>query len=86
MKLKFDVWRSWLHVSTKFRNVEKSLADNFKNPKRAKISAKIPKIRFLQKTELMVNSVQRATYVPDLEDLFWFMRQWVQKWVRPTFD
>ena len=50
-----------------------------KNPKRTKIIAKILKIIFWQKTELMSNSIQQATCVPNLKNLSWFMRPWLQK-------
>ena len=49
------------------------------NPKRAKIITKIPKIRLLQKTELMSRSIQRAIYVQNLKNLPWFIRPRLQK-------
>ena len=41
--------------------------------------AKIPKIRFLQKMELMSRSIQRAIYVPNLRNLPRFIRLRLQK-------
>ena len=53
MKLELELWCRLLNVYIMFeiniwKHVEKSL-ENWKNPKRAKIIAKIPKIRFWKK-------------------------------------
>ena len=53
MKLELDVWHYVLDVYIKFqidisKHVEKS-PETSKNPRRTKIIAKIPKMRFLQK-------------------------------------
>ena len=81
MKLELDVQHRLLHVYAKFqtdisKHVEKSPE---KNPKRTKIIAKILKIIFSQKTELMSRGIQQATCVPNLKNLSWFMRPWLQK-------
>ena len=57
MKLELDMWHHQLNVYTKFqtdisKHVQK-VPKSSKNPKRAKIIAKIPKIKFSQKTGLM---------------------------------
>ena len=54
MKLELDVWHYLLNVYTMFQNdiskhVKKKTRKTSQNPKRAKIIAKIPKIRFLKK-------------------------------------
>ena len=81
MKLELDLWHCLLDVYTKFRiDILKHVEKSPKNPKRVKIIAKIPKIRFFgTKTELMPRSIQRATNVPNLKDLSWFMRPLLQK-------
>ena len=82
MKLELDLWHYLLDVSTKFHidisnHVEKAQKSS-KNPKCAKIIAKIPKIRMLKKIEFMSKSIQRATYVLNLKNLSWFMGPWLQ--------
>ena len=68
------------------QNMYKKARKTSKNPKRAKIIAKILKIIFLQKTELMSRNIQQATCVSNLKNLSWFMRPWLQKKrVWPTF-
>ena len=58
-----------------------------KNPKRAKIIAKISKMNILKKQkQTYVDCIQRATYVPNLKDVSWFMRPWLQKNVSPIFS
>ena len=54
MKLELDVWHYLLNVYTMFQNeyhktCRKKTRKTSQNPKRAKIIAKIPKIRFLKK-------------------------------------
>ena len=82
MKLELDVWHYLLNVYTMFQNdlsVEKKARKTSQNPKRAKIIAKIQKIGFLKKTELMSKSIQRAIYIPNLKNLPWFIRPRLQK-------
>ena len=68
------------HVSKWYlKTYRKNPRKTSQNPKRAKIIAKIPKIRFLKKTELMSRSIQRAIYVPNLKNLPWFIRPRLQK-------
>ena len=43
-----------------------------KNPKRAKIIAKIPKIWLLQEMEIMSTGIQRAIFVLNLKNLSWW--------------
>ena len=84
MKLEVDLWHHLLNICTKFRidiskHVEKT-RKTWKNPEHAKTIAKIPKIRFLKKKpELMSRSIQWVNYVPNLKDISWFMRPWLQK-------
>ena len=82
MKLELDMWRQLLDLYTKFKlsiskDAEK-IPKYLKNSKRTKIIAKVPKTRFLRKTELVSISIQRATHVANLKDLSWFMRPWLQ--------
>ena len=65
--------------------MKKTARKTSKNPKRAKIIAKIPKIVFSQKTDLMSRSIQQATYVLNLKNLSWFLRPWLQKMVFTYF-
>ena len=68
------------HVSKWYlKTCRKKARKTSQNPKRAKIIAKIPKIWFLQKTELMSRSMRRAIYVPNLRNLPWFIRPRLQK-------
>ena len=68
------------HVSKWYlKTCRKKARKTSQNPKRAKIIAKIPKIRFLQKTELMSRSIRRAIYVPNLRNIPWFIRLRLQK-------
>ena len=57
--------------------MEKS-PETSKNPKRAKIIAKIPKKYFHKQNGTYVDSIQQATCVPNLKKLSWFMRPWLQ--------
>ena len=67
-------------VSNRYlKTCRKKARKTLKNPKCAKIIAKILKIIFLQKTELMSRSIQQSTYVPNFKNLSWFMRPWLQK-------
>ena len=43
------------------------------------IIAKIPKIWFWHKTQILSSCVLRATYVLNVNDLSWFMRPWLKK-------
>ena len=61
------------------KTCRKKARKTLKNPKRTKIIAKILKIIFSQKTELMSRGIQQATCVPNLKNLSWFMRPWLQK-------
>ena len=84
MKLELDVWHYLLYVYTMFENdisktCRKKAWKTSQNPKCAKKIAKIPKIRFLQKTELMSRSIWRAIYVQNLRNLPWFIRLRLQK-------
>ena len=62
MKLELDVWHYLLNVYTMFQNdiskrVEKKPRKTSQNPKRAKIIAKIPEIRFLKKKRNLCREV-----------------------------
>ena len=68
------------HVSNwYFKTCRKKARKTLQNPKRAKIIAKVLKIRFLQKTELMSRSIKWAIYIPNLKNLPWFIRPRLQK-------
>ena len=84
MQLDLDMWHHILNVYSEFqidisRHVEKKPGKLLKI-QNAKIIAKIHKLRFLQKKKkLMSRSIQRYTYVPQLKNLSWLMRTWLQK-------
>ena len=83
MKLELDVWHYLINVYTMFQiDISKHIEKAWKtsqNPKRAKIIAKIPKIRLMQKNELMSISIEQAICVPNLKNLPWFIRPRLQK-------
>ena len=80
MKLELYVWHHLLDGYTKFQiDISKHVEKSPENPIHAKIIAKVSKIWFLRKTEFMPGSIQRATHVPTLKNLSWFMRPWLQK-------
>ena len=72
---------AWIYQVSNWylKTCRKKARKTSKNPKRTKIIAKILKILFLQKTGLMSRSIQQATCVPNLKNLSWFMRPWLQK-------
>ena len=75
------------HVSKWYlKTCRKKPRKTSQNPKRAKIIAKIPKIRFLKKTELMSRSIQRAIYLPNLKNLPWFIRPRLQQGKSEGFE
>ena len=62
------------YLKTCSKKTQKTLT----NPKHERIIAKILKIRFFITTDPMPRCIQWANYVPNLKDLSWCMRPWLQ--------
>ena len=83
MKLELDMWRCLPDRYTKFeidisKHVEKK-PRKLRKIQKHKNTSQNSKNKIFAKLELMSRSVQQSTYVPNLKDLSWFMRPWLQK-------
>ena len=81
IKLELDVWHHLRNVNTKFQtNISKHVEINpgkLRKIQNGQNYRQNSDISFLQKTELMSRSIQWATYVPNLENLSWFVKPWL---------